>query len=186
MTENVNLNSADSSLAGTTEEAKTSTPKTFTQEEVNLLISKRLNEASTKADERTKTAIAEALAEQERRAKMTEEQKLDEEFKTREDDIAEKERNITLRENRADAIEKLAELNIDTKLVDFVVDLDRDVTLQNVTKLSKAFNEAVSKAVEQKLSGKTPTDFGDGSKSSTDKKDAMTAKGYRKNGVTAF
>ena len=40
---------------------------------------------------------------------------------------------------------------------------------ESITKLNKAFNEAVSKAVEAKLAGKTPTDYGDGSKT-TDKK----------------
>lgn len=64
---------------------------------------------------------------------MTEEERLSEARKQKDDELAQKERSITLRENRADAIEMLAEQNIDTKLVDFVVDIDNGKTAENVT-----------------------------------------------------
>lgn len=185
MAEATNQNSADNGQAGTPEVNQTNTQKTFSQEEVNQLVSKRLNEANAKADERTKAAIAEAIAEHDRKAKLTEEERLNEARKAKDDELAEKERSITLRENRADGIEKLAELNIDTKMVDFVVDIDKDRMMDNITKLNKAFNEAVSKAVEAKLAGKTPTDYGDGSKT-TDKKESLSTRGYHKSGMMAF
>ena len=185
MAEATNQNSADNGQAGATEGEKTNTQKTFTQDEVNALIQKRIGEVQSKNDEANKKAIADAITEYERKAKLTEEERLNEARKAKDDELAQKERSITLRENRADGIEKLAELNIDTKMVDFVVDIDKDKMMDNITKLNKAFNEAVSKAVEAKLAGKTPTDYGDGSKT-TDKKETVTPKGYRKNGLTAF
>ncbi|MBR2766784.1 DUF4355 domain-containing protein [Candidatus Saccharibacteria bacterium] len=184
MDKTVNQNSADTNQAGNTED-KGSNSKTFTQEEVNALLQKRIGEVNAKAEERSKQAAEDAVAEYARKQKMTEEERLNEERKKKDDELAEKERNITLRENRADAIEKLAQLNIDTKLVDFVVDIDADKTAENVTKLSKAFNEAVSKAVEAKLAGKTPADYGNGSKSK-DKDKALTNRGYTGQGVIAF
>ena len=62
---------------------------------------------------------------------MTEEERLSEARKQKDDELAQKERNITLHENRADAIEMLAEQNIDTKLVDFVVNIDNGKTAEN-------------------------------------------------------
>lgn len=62
---------------------------------------------------------------------MTEEERLGEARKAKDDELAQKECNITLRENRADAIEILAGQNIDTKLVDFVVDIDNGKTAEN-------------------------------------------------------
>lgn len=185
MAEATNQNSTDNGQAGNTEENKTNTQKTFTQEEVNNLVQKRISEVQAKADERNKNAIAEALAEYDRKAKMTEEERLNEERKARDHELAEKEKSITLRENRADGIEKLAELNIDTKLVDFIVDVDKDKMQKNIETFSKVFNEAVSKAVEAKLAGKTPTDYGDGSKTTNFKK-SDNIQGYKRPGMTAF
>jgi len=169
-------------------EAKTgsNSSKTFTQDEVNALIQKRVNDINAKNDERNKQAIQEALADYDRKQKMTEEERLNEARKQKDDELAEKERSITLRENRADAVEMLAQRNIDTKLVDFVVDIDADKTAENVKALEKAFNEAVSKGVEAKLAGRTPTDFGDGNKTKGKSDSKLTANGYHGAGGTAF
>ena len=180
----VNQNSAAKPTDGQTED-KGSNSKTFTQDEVNALIQKRVGEINTKNEERNKAAIQEALADYDRKAKMTEEERLSEARKQKDNELAEKERSITLRENRADAIEQLAELNIDTKLVDFVVDIDKDKTVANVKALDKAFKDAVAKGVEAKLKGKTPTDFGDGDKT-TGKDKGLTSRGYTAKGITAF
>ena len=50
MAEATNQNSADNSQAGATEENKTNTQKTFTQDEVNSLIQKRIGEIQSKND----------------------------------------------------------------------------------------------------------------------------------------
>ena len=178
-----NQDSAENGQTANIEEKTNS--KTFTQEEVNNLVSKRISEEKAKADERSKNAIAEAIKDYDRKAKMTEEERRKELIKAKDDELAEKERKITLRENRADAIEKLAELNIDTKLVDFVADIDKEKMESNIERLSEVFNSAVTKAVEQKLAGHTPTDYGDGNKTGMINK-TLTQTGYRRAGVTAF
>ena len=171
---------------GQTEDKGSNSNKTFTQDEVNTLIQKRIGEINAKNEERNKQAIQEALADYDRKQKMTEEERLSEARKQKDDELAEKERSITLRENRADAIEQLAELNIDTKLVDFVVDIDPEKTKENVKALDKAFKEAVSKGVEAQLKGKTPTDFGNGDKTTSKSDKGLTNRGYTGQGVIAF
>lgn len=178
---------AKQSTGGQTEDKGSNSTKTFTQDEVNAMVQKRVNEVNAKNEERNKQAIQEALADYDRKQKMTEEERLSEARKQKDDELAEKERNITMRENRADAIELLAEQNIDTKLVDFVVDLDKEKTAENVKALTKAFNDAVAKGVEAKLAGKTPTDYGDGNKTaSSGKESSLGSRGYKGHGVTAF
>ncbi len=184
MEENTSTQNSAPTTDGDKTEAKGSS-RSFSQDEVNAMMQKRINEINAKNDKATEEAVSKALKEYERKQKMTEEERLNEARKQKDDELAEKERNITLRENRATAIEELAKLNIDTKLVDFVVDLDADKTVSNIEALSKAFNEAVSKGVEIKLAGKTPTDFGDGGKKSSETKE-VSSRGYRAGGMTAF
>lgn len=138
--------------------------KSFTQEQVNAMIQKRVSEVSAKAEEKRKADIEAALAEHDRQAKLTEEQRADEARKKRDDEVAKREREVTLRENRAEAIEVLAEKKLDTKLVDLVVNIDKDKMSKNIENLESAFNEAVKNEVESRMAGNTPTDFGDGSK----------------------
>lgn len=138
--------------------------KTFTQEQVNAIVQKRINEANQKAEEKRKADIAAALAEHDRQAKLTEEQRADEARKKKDDEVSQRERDVTLRENRAEAIEILAEKQLDPKLVDLVVNIDGDKMKSNIDNLEKVFNEAVKKAVDARMSGNTPTDFGDGGK----------------------
>lgn len=175
-----------SNLANTSnEEEKAVSSKTFTEEQVNKLIAKRVNEVNESNARRNKAAIAEALAEYDRKQKLTEDERLKEERKAKDDELAEKERSITLRENRADAIEALAAKNIDTKLADFVLDLDKEKQELKIKQLEKTFNEAVTKSVEAKLAGKTPTDFGDGGKDKTKGK-SLSGTGYASHGTVAF
>ena len=80
--------------------AKTSTNegqaggKTFTQDQLNEIVSQRLKEEKAKADETVKNAVAEAIAEERRQAKLSEEErekeaksKYEAELKARENDL---------------------------------------------------------------------------------------------------
>lgn len=158
--------------------------KTFSQEQVDEIVGKRLAKAQKQAEEQTKKAIEDALAEAERKAKLSAEERAQEESKKKASELAEKEREIALRENRADARELLSEHKISTSLVDFVVDVDSDKTKENVETLAKAWTEAVEEGVKAKLSGKAPEDKAAGGKTS---KDASAIPGVMTgNGKTAF
>ena len=50
-------------------------PVTFTQEQVNEIVSKRLAEANTKAEKKLKDEVSKAVAEAERRSKLSEDER---------------------------------------------------------------------------------------------------------------
>ncbi len=141
-------------------EGKGQEETTFSQDQVNEIVSKRLAEANAKSEKRLKDEVSKALAEAERQSKLSEAER-EKEFKAKQQaELDEREKTITLRERRADAKDALLERNIDASLVDFVIDIDADKTTQNIDKLEKAFNKAVEAGVKAKLAGTSPEDFG--------------------------
>ena len=143
--------------------------KTFSQDEVNNIVSERLREVKAKQDETVKNAVAEAIAEERRQAKLTEEEREKEAKTRREAELRAREESLTLRENKIKAQELLAEKNIPIDLVDFVVDLDPTKTKDNIEKLAKTYNKSVETGVTDKLKGTPPTDFSNTNKTETDK-----------------
>ncbi len=132
-----------------------SDPKTFTQDDIDTIIAKRLASQQKKFDKE----MQDKLNEMERLSKLDEEEKEQELKSRRDNELAKREQELTLRERKLEAIDKLDEINIPISLVDFVVNSDADVMSENITKLEKAFNNAVSKAVDTRLKGDTPKDF---------------------------
>lgn len=133
--------------------------KTFSQEELNTIVSQRLKEVKDKQDEAVKNAVALAVAEERRQAKLTEEEREKEAKTKREAELKAREEELTLRENKIKAQELLSQKNIPIDLVDFVVDLDESKTKENIEKLVKTYNKSVENGVTDKLKGAPPTDF---------------------------
>lgn len=145
--------------------------KTYTQSDLDNLAGKIRAEEKSKTDEAIKVAVANAIAESERQAKLTQEEREKEAKSKREAELKERENNITLRERRIQAQELLQSKNIPIDLVDFVVDLDEAKTKDNIEKLAKTYNKSVETGVTDKLKGNPPTDFSNSnSKTNTDKK----------------
>lgn len=133
--------------------------KTFTQEEVNEIISKRINEINSRNKVNTDDAVKKAIAEYERQAKLTQEEREKEAKNKRELELKAREDSITLRERRLEAQEELSKNKIPIDLVDFVVSLDANKTKENIEKLVKTFNKSVEMGVTEKLKGNPPQDF---------------------------
>jgi len=137
----------------------TDTKKTFTQDEVNAIVGERVKEINTKNETIIQEAVSNAIAEAERKAKLTQEEKEKEERTKREAEMQEKERNITLRERRIEAQDMLLDKHIPIKLVDFVVDIDATKMKDNIEILAKEFSKAVEDGVTNKLKGTPIEDF---------------------------
>ena len=110
-------------------------PKTFTEEEVNDIVRKRLNR------------------EREKLTKAFEEG-------TRESDLDERERNILKRELKADTLEKLAENGMPAGLADLVNYDSAEECEKSLATVSAVFNQAVNEAVKGKARQSTPRDGG--------------------------
>ena len=134
------------------------------------LAGKIRSEERTKSDKAIKEAIAQALAEERRQAKLSEEER-EKEAKTKyEAELKERENAIALRERRLEAQELLGAKNVPIDLVDFVIDLDADKTKANIDKLIKIYNKSVETGVTDKLKGTPPKDFSNNNNNETTKK----------------
>ena len=147
----------NTATTGTNEDNKAG--KTFTQADMDNLAGKIRGEEKAKNEEAIKIAVANAIAEHERQAKLTEEERLKETRSKREAELKAREEELTLRENKIKAQELLSQKNIPIDLVDFVVDLDESKTKDNIEKLAKTYNKSVETGVTDKLKGTPPTDF---------------------------
>lgn len=128
------------------------TPRTYTQEEVDALLQKEGDRRVSEALKKQERKNADKAKEAERLARMNATEKYEYELEQREKAIAEKERALTLAENKNEASKILAEKDIDLALVDFVVAEDADTMNDNIKKLDKAIKASVAK----RLAGKSP------------------------------
>ena len=151
--DNANINATNQEADISKEEVKT-----FTQADIDKAISERLKREKDASEKRIAETLRKEREEWERQSKLSEEQRAEEQRKAMESELSEKERNLALRENRADARELLIERGIDSTLVDFVVDVDADKTKDNVNQLEKAYAQAVKAGVDKALAGTTPKD----------------------------
>lgn len=133
--------------------------KTYTQADMDNLAGKVRGEEKAKTDKAIKDAVANAIAEYDRQAKLTEAEREKEARTKREQELKQREDDITLRENRVKAQELLVKNNIPTDLVDFVVDLDATKMQEKIDTLAKTYNKSVETGITDKLKSNPPKDF---------------------------
>ena len=134
--------------------------KTFTQEELDKILNKKFAQWQKKTEE--------AKLEAERRAKLTEAEKLAEERK--EFEALKKQFEYEKRVNSTSKV--LASNNLPVEFADFLISDSDEATTQRVDLFKNAFNEAVEKLVNERLKGNTP-------KSSASTTNTMTKEKFR-------
>ena len=174
MEDNKNLTHAVET-ADTVVNEDTSAGKVFSQADMDNLAGKIRGEEKRKNEQAIKDAVAQAIAEERRQAQLTAEERESEAKARHEAELKAREDAITLRERRLAAQEMLAEKNIPTDLVDFVVDLDERKTRENVERLAKTYNKSVETGVTDKLKGTPPTDFSNTNTTADKPKKVMSA-----------
>lgn len=138
--------------------------KTYTQEEVDKLLQ---SEADRRVTEALKTARAKwekefreklekEKKEAERLSKLSAEEREKELLKQKEQELAEKERAIRMKELHLDTIEVLAEEGIPVGFAEFLIKDDAETTNENIKRFKKEWQEALSKAVDERIKGKSP------------------------------
>lgn len=156
MAENTNVGAVNEEVNATQKEVEDTQPKTYTQEEVDLLLQqegdRRVSAALKKAEKRN----AEKVREAEKLAQMNEAEKYEYQLQQRELAIQEKEKQIALAENKAEASKILAEKGLAVSLVDFIIAEDAETMNANIQTLEKAFKLSVKAEVEKRLSSSSP------------------------------
>lgn len=118
--------------------------KTFTQAELDKILNKKFAQWQKKTEE--------AKAEAERKAKLTEAEKLAEERK--EFEAMKKQFEYEQRVNSTSKV--LASNNLPIEFADFLIAENDEATTKRVDLFKNAFNDALEKAVNERLRGKTP------------------------------
>lgn len=146
------------------DEPKDPETKTYTQEEVDKLLQ---SEADRRVTEALKTARAKwekefreklekEKKEVERLSKLSAEEREKELLKQKEQELAEKERAIRMKELHLDTIEILAQEGLPVGFAEFLIKDDAETTNENIKKFKKEWQEALSKAVDERIKGKSP------------------------------
>lgn len=151
-------NGAGGEAPNPAEPGKNEGEKTFTQEQLNEVLQKRLREEKEKFANQQEEAIKNAIAEFERKSKLSAEEKKAEEDKKRQEEFERRDREFNFEKSKFEAAKLLSEKGIDIQVVDFLVDQDLEKTKENITNFEKAFNTAVEKGVKEQLRGTPPKD----------------------------
>ena len=132
-------------------EPKTPEPqdeKKYTDAEVDEIIDKKY--AKWKSEQEAKESEAKKLA------KMNADEKKDYQLKQREQELADREAEITRKELTAEARSMLSERDLPVELVDVVNLTDADSVTESVNAIQKSWEAAVQKGVSDRLKGSAP------------------------------
>lgn len=122
--------------------------KTFTQEELNSILARERSKLQKTIDDK--------VSEAQKLADMNAEQKAEYDREMREKEFSEREAKLIRRELMAEAKETLSSKGLPTELAEVLNYQNADVCKASIETVSKAFETAVKKAVEDKLKGGTP------------------------------
>lgn len=164
--QNQNLDQDANATVTTTEtdatetETKTGSDESrkFTQEDMDRVVKKRLQAAEAKHQEALDAAVKKAIADYDRKAKMTEADRAAEASKEREAELTRREHELAVRENRNRAVEELTKKNIPTSLVDYIATADADETDENIAAFEADWSRALAAAIKDAARGSAPRD----------------------------
>ncbi|UXU53205.1 DUF4355 domain-containing protein [Staphylococcus arlettae] len=141
------------------------TDDTFTSSEVDSKVSKAVEKALQKKEQKhqqeLEDAKAEARKEAESYAKLTEKEKYEKELSDREQQIADKERDLNLRALKSDVENDLKEQDLPTAFADTLVLLeDKEQIKSSVKEIKEQFDNAVQAQVKEVTRQNTPESKG--------------------------
>ena len=126
--------------------------KTFTQADVDKIISERLRKEQVRFEKKLENEKLEA----EKLAKMKKDERVEYETQKKLAELEERERAIQERELKAEAYNILAQKGLPKELADILNYSDAETCNASIDAVEKAFQVAVEKAVNEKLKGNTP------------------------------
>jgi len=144
--------------------------KSFTQSDVDKIVSERLTRAESKWQKETDKKIEKVQEEILKTAEMSAEERekeLSEKYKR---ELDAKAQDVAIRENRLDAVEMFAKSKVPTILVEYVITPEREKTIEKAEVFVKQYNDSVADSVAEQLKGKAPKDISDNSEKPQPKK----------------
>lgn len=130
--------------------------KTYSSEEVMAMIEEGKKQAREEAKKSAEKQFQQRLEESKKLSKMSEQEKLEYELEQRSKDLDNRERELSLAENRAVATSILVEKGLGSNLVELVLDETAEEMNSKINLLEREFKKAVKEEVNKRLSGNAP------------------------------
>lgn len=156
-----------------TQDEGANTPKTYTEEEVRALLQQEGDRRVTQALNKQRKEMEKKQAEAEKLRQMDENQRREYEYNQKVEELAAKEREFNIAQNKLEASKVLANRGLPVEFVDYVVADDADTMMANIETFDKAFKAAVADAVSKRIAQPTP-------KTGSAQQGGMTKEQFRK------
>lgn len=155
-TNNTDAGVGEGSNTGGTDNQTPSFDDVLSQNNYKAEFDKRLKQALQTAQTEWETQQQEKITEAEKLKKMNADEKAKYEQDKRTKELDKREKDITTRELKAQAYETLAEKNLPKELIDALNFSDAETCNASIEAVEKAFQNAVKKAVDDRLRSKPP------------------------------
>lgn len=126
--------------------------KTYTQEEVNVLLQQEGDRRVTAALKKQQAKFDEA----QKLAQMNEDEKIDYKLQQRVAELDKREAELAKKEMTAEVIKQLGDKGLPTDAAAFLVRGDADETNNAISAFEKMFNKAVKEAITKNMGGAAP------------------------------
>lgn len=123
----------------------------WTQEKIDAIVSKRVSEKEASLEKKFQEDLKAKLEEERRLAKLSADEREKELLAKQKEANEQRDRALTERENKLEAINKLDEYGIPVKFADLFVSTDKEVMLQKIEIFKSEYDKAVDEAVNAKL-----------------------------------
>ena len=143
-------------MTGTATETVETTPKTYTEAEVQEMLQKEGDRRVSAALKKQQMTFESKLAEAEKLRGMDEAQRKEYEYNQKVNELAEREKEFNLAQNKLEASKVMANRGLPIAFVDYIVAEDAETMMENITVFEKAWKAAVADAVTQKIASPTP------------------------------
>jgi len=134
--------------------------KTYTEEQVNEIISKRISREKDKAkkelDKAVKDALEEERKEQKRLSDLSEEERENERIRQTEAERDELKQKLLKMELSQETTEELNKQGLPIEFKTFLMGVDAETTLENIKVFKENYDAAIKAEVDKLLKGTTP------------------------------
>lgn len=154
--DNTDAGASEGSNTGGADNQTPSFDDVLSQNNYKAEFDKKLKQALQTAQTEWETQQQEKITEAEKLKKMNADEKAKYELDKRAKELDKKEKDITTRELKAQAYETLAEKNLPKELIDALNFSDAETCNASIEAVEKAFQNAVKKAVDDRLRSKPP------------------------------